>query len=84
MGVEASKVSHCSRKAATALSAAGCCAAVGLAREMVMDTVLLTAMGLVEGDREGVGEGVAPGALRVVEGLGVLVALGRLVPESEG
>ena len=49
-----------------------------------MDTVLLTAMGLVEGDREGVGEGVAPGALRVVEGLGVLVALGRLVPESEG
>ena len=49
-----------------------------------MDTVLLTAMGLVEGDWEGVGEGVAPGALRVVEGLGVLVALGRLVPESEG
>ena len=84
MGVEASRVSHCSRKAATALSAAGCCAAVGMAREMVMDTVLLTAMGLVEGDREGVGEGVAPGALRVVEGLGVLVALGRLVPESEG
>jgi hypothetical protein len=41
-------------------------------------------MGELEDVGEGVGEGVAPGAERVEEGLGELVALGRLVPVSEG
>ena len=41
-------------------------------------------MRAAEGVVETVGLGVPPGALGVVEGVRVLVALGRLVPELEG
>ncbi len=53
---------------------------------MTMETVTVcpTAMAVLVEEKEGVGEGVPPGAVLVVEGLGVLLEEGRLVMDSEG
>ena len=53
---------------------------------MTMETVTVcpTAMAVLVEEKEGVGVGVPPGALLVVEGLGVLEEEGRLVMDSEG
>jgi hypothetical protein len=56
----------------------------GMEKTTRSSTVWPTAMAEGLGEREVEGEGVSPGALLVLEGVGVLEAEGRLVMDSLG
>jgi len=56
----------------------------GMAKSIFSSTVLPTVMWELVAVMLTLGDGVAPGAEAVVEGLGVLLVLGRLVMESLG
>jgi hypothetical protein len=75
------RLSHSRMVPARLASTSGSCAVV--AKFTARRTMGLR-MAAGEGVTEGEGEGVPPGALRVVEGVRVLVALGRLVLLAEG
>ena len=84
-GVEASSPAHSLSRASSAPSAAPSATAVaGSTRRTVSVTAVSAARVVGEEEREGVGLRVAPGALGVVEGVGVLEGEGRLDMVSLG
>jgi hypothetical protein len=83
--VAASSPSQPTTKAASAaLSSGAADAAAGRAMSTLMPTVRAATTAVAVGDQEVEGEGVPPGALRVVEGEGELLGEGRLVMDSLG
>ena len=81
--VEASRVSHSMRNRAMVSSSAGSLLK-GMAMTMLTVTVLPTAMAVLVEEKLVLGVGVPPAAVIEMEGLGVLLGLGRLVMDSLG
>ncbi len=80
---EASKPKRLMKKGPTSARASGF-TSCGMANTMGTSTVLAGLMGVLVAEREVEGEGVPPGAERVVLGLGELEGEGRLLIDSLG